>query len=692
MKLDIDNIIGNLQNYMTNRILCSLFLLVISGIAYGQKAKMAVESFELVDTDITSIMNDSERLDQNGDKCALIKIQTTEKGFAFDVGSLGVVETVFQNSEHPGEIWLYVPNGVKKITIQHPLLGTINNYDLGASVKKGRTYLLKLTTDQVNTLVVDYNNNQILRTQIEPKNATFYLNGIKQILDSVGVSEIVLPFGTHTYRITADDYHPEDGRISINSKNQKHELNVKLKQAFGYLTVEASKDSEGATIYIDEKEVGETPLLNAHIKSGKHNLLAHKKLYLPYQEEFVMTDSAFIRIRPILTPNYADVTISVADAPQAEIYADGEYVGTGLWHGRLETGKYTIEARKEGHVSSSREASIMRGEKANILLQAPTPILGALDVTSTPASAQVIIDGKAVGTTPLKDYRLLIGKHSVEAASKGYKTESFDVQIEEGKTTSKILTLTDFCTATITSSPSFASVYVDDKYISQTPYQLNLVAGKYNIKVQAKGYSIYNKTLNLDGNTGNMYIKLRRDYTPDDELYFQAGYNVNTLSGINLGVGGFLKRINLEANYIIGLSTSDKIYWNDTEGGSYPVAATYKPSGGNIKIGYGLKINNRMRITPQVGAQFIELKEKFEDENGSSIYYDKIANGASACSALIGARLSFAITKYLGISVTPQYTIGISKSNGYKALSEVSNKFKGYTDGFGCGVNLNLFF
>ena len=42
-------------------------------------------------------------MDQNGERAALIKIVTTERGFSFDGGTLGIVAT----EEHTGEIWLF---------------------------------------------------------------------------------------------------------------------------------------------------------------------------------------------------------------------------------------------------------------------------------------------------------------------------------------------------------------------------------------------------------------------------------------------------------------------------------------------------------------------------------------------------------------------------------------------------------
>ena len=83
--------------------------------AYSQK--MSVESFKLDETDLTANLAGTTVLDQNGEKCALIKIFTTETGFSFDVGSLGVVKT----EQKVGEIWVYVPFGIKKIVLSHPV-------------------------------------------------------------------------------------------------------------------------------------------------------------------------------------------------------------------------------------------------------------------------------------------------------------------------------------------------------------------------------------------------------------------------------------------------------------------------------------------------------------------------------------------------------------------------------------------
>ena len=45
---------------------------------------ISVLDFYLDESDLTA--NRTAVLDQNGDKCSLIRVQTTQKGFLFDVG------------------------------------------------------------------------------------------------------------------------------------------------------------------------------------------------------------------------------------------------------------------------------------------------------------------------------------------------------------------------------------------------------------------------------------------------------------------------------------------------------------------------------------------------------------------------------------------------------------------------------
>lgn len=111
---------------------------------------ISISSFRDLPDDITAVSHGTTVIDQNGEKCALIKVETTQTGFSFDVGTLGVVKT----SYNPSEIWVYVPYGVKRITISHPSFGILRDFSFPHALEKGKTYLLKLNTD------INYSNDR----------------------------------------------------------------------------------------------------------------------------------------------------------------------------------------------------------------------------------------------------------------------------------------------------------------------------------------------------------------------------------------------------------------------------------------------------------------------------------------------------------------------------------------------------
>ena len=679
------------------RTLLSIFFIFLSICAHSQT--MSVASFKLDETDQTANVQPTMKFDLNGEKCALIKIATTQRNFSFDVGALGITHMEEQSSEHPGEIWLYVPNGVMKISIQHPQFGSIKDYDLKRRLRKGRTYTMELTSKQVNTLIVDYDNSQILDIDITPHEAEIYINGLRQNLDIDGHTSVQLPFGTHSYRAVAKDYHPEESRIVINDNENRQHLSIQLKQAFGYLNVNSEAESNGGDVYIDDVRIGTIPIQLFPLKSGTHQMSVYQKLYAPYNEKVIMTDSATVTITPILKPNFAEYEIYVDGDNATQIYDNGELLGTGHWKGRLEAGEHMIEARKASHTTTSQNVKVIKDTPRKLVLQRPAPIYGALEIATQPANADVYIDGesKPSGTTDYLNSHLLIGPHHIKIMLAGHKTEEFDVEITEDETTRIDQQLTDFCDATIFSKPA-AKVSIDGEYEGVTPIRINRVAGNYNITLSANGYTTVSKNIHLGGNTKDMTVKLQRNFTRPNEGYVQVGYNTGNLMSLNFGIGGFVNNVNFELNYLLGLKKSEQIYWNDITGESIPFTATYKPYGGNLKAGYGFRLHSRIRLTPQVGCQFVGLKATTEDSETSdgtglqSQSYMNPANDSKAASMTFGLRCNLALASNLGISVSPEYLVCISKSNGFKALSDVSSGIKSYTEGFNCNVSLNIFF
>ena len=113
--------------------LLTLTAIVLAFTVQAMAQGMKVVEFKLLENDLTANTRGTEKMDQNGERSALIKIQTPERGFTFDGGSLGIVAT----EEHDGELWLYVPRRAQKLTIQHPAFGVLRNYFYSVPVQGG---------------------------------------------------------------------------------------------------------------------------------------------------------------------------------------------------------------------------------------------------------------------------------------------------------------------------------------------------------------------------------------------------------------------------------------------------------------------------------------------------------------------------------------------------------------------------
>ena len=116
-------------------------LICVSAFAQTDSSEFRVKSFRKLDWDVDARVN-YPMMDQNNKKAALIKVVTTISGFDFDVGVMGVVEV----KKEIGELWVYVPENVRAITIRHPEFGVIRNYRFEIPIESASVYELTLET------------------------------------------------------------------------------------------------------------------------------------------------------------------------------------------------------------------------------------------------------------------------------------------------------------------------------------------------------------------------------------------------------------------------------------------------------------------------------------------------------------------------------------------------------------------
>lgn len=405
-------------------------LFILSWSIFAQN--IVVESFVHIETDLTANLEGTTVFDQNGEKCALIKVRSNPptKDFIFDVGQLGIQEVRYDGPD----IWLYVPYGVRRITIKHSQLGVLDDYDLGISVKKASTYILTLRVGSIQTVIEDEIRQQYLMFTVEPKDALVEVdNEVWEVTD--GSCAKLLNFGTYEYRIRSQYYHDEVGKVTLNNANDTKVISVNLRPAHGWIEVNGVGDLAGATVYVDDEKVGLAPVKTRKLSSGSYRVRIVKDLFHVYSENVVVEDNQTTVLSPTLMGNYSIVTITTKSG--AEIWIDGERKGVSTWSGRLSFGGHLMEAKMASHRSQSKTINIAESETTKaILLPDPQPMYGSLSVEVLPDFADVYINGEKVGTTPQMIREMLVGEYKVEVRKEGKTSHEEQVVVREGELSS----------------------------------------------------------------------------------------------------------------------------------------------------------------------------------------------------------------------------------------------------------------
>lgn len=333
-----------------------LFSLLFPIIAVAQN--ISVASFEQRLQDLDANMQGTMKLDQNGEVCAIIKVQTTATGLSFNVGSLGIIAT----EQKVGEVWVYVPHGIRRIKIFHQQFGNVE-YSIPIPVEAARTYELKLTTGRVQTIVEEAVTSQYVLFNVEPKNAVIEFDD--QILDVTdGTARKRMPFGSYTYRVQAARHYPEVGNVKVNDPQNKHVVTVKLKPAFSSVTFKASDDAE-VWVNGEKKGIGEW--------TGE---LGYESVLVECRKANHRTTRREIAI----TAEMAGQTVTL-DAPQpilgsvdfdstpadADIYVDDTKVGTTpMFLPKHIIGEHKVRFSRSGYRDCTALVYIEEGKTSNV--------------------------------------------------------------------------------------------------------------------------------------------------------------------------------------------------------------------------------------------------------------------------------------------------------------------------------------
>lgn len=415
--------------------------------------------------------------DPNGQTCALIKVETTQTGFGFDTGVIQVVKT----EQKIGEVWVYVQPRVKKITIMHQDYEPVRDYYFPTgALKEATVYLLKLrTAGAPEQAASTQQRSGFLIINSEPQGAEVWLNN--ESTGEVTPFRRKLAIGDEMpYRLSLPLYHDEAGMVTVDQPRK--ELQFALRPAFGSVTVTSTPS--GALVFLDEKQVGQTPLTLDRIASGSHSLRLQAPQYAVERRNVSVADGQTANVAVTLAARFAEITVQ---APQgAVVTVDGDRKGSGTLSWRQSEGLCDIVVSMAGHRDARRQLEVVAGRAQTVQLT-PQPIYGSASVDSDLMDAEIWIDGKQYGVTPNVVERLLVGSHTLVLKKSGYADLQQQFSVEEGKEASLSVKLPAGRSVQFTSEKPGMQIIVDGKKLGTTPLTAVVGIGHHSVSAMRGG-------------------------------------------------------------------------------------------------------------------------------------------------------------------------------------------------------------
>ena len=310
---------------------CLCLTVAMQAMAQGMK----VVEFKLLENDLTANTRGTEKMDQNGERAALIKIQTPERGFTFDGGSLGIVAT----EEHAGEIWLYIPRRAQKLIVQHPAFGVMRDFYYPIPVSGGRTY----------EMLIDIGTGRYTNITSQVAGSTIYVDG-----ENLGTGPIYnkyLNFGKHKIEAKKDRYEGETELWITTDDDTKTNKMVNVEQRdmsdhFGDVTVTVENKAD---IFFEGKNVG-NGIWQTQLREGTYVVETQKADCDPEKTSFTVVAQKQNRVQAA-PPTVHTGRLSVYTRPRdAQALLNGsEPIDLTETH-TLPVGTYQISLTRKGYV------------------------------------------------------------------------------------------------------------------------------------------------------------------------------------------------------------------------------------------------------------------------------------------------------------------------------------------------------
>jgi serine/threonine-protein kinase len=327
-----------------------------------------------------------------------------------------------------------------------------------------------------------------------------------------------VPVGSHVVVISKEGYHDLRQTMEVNEGGTSN-ITVNLVErappaASGVLTV--TSNVSGANITLDGQTHPSwmTPYTFLEVAEGEHTIVVSKKGYNEAQETLTVEGVEPITFPVNLTervttqappaaPKFGQLVVT-SNISGASITVDGKTEAgwvTPYTFSRLSAGRRSVVVSRSGYGDVQRVLTIEGGRTSTFSANLTVPS-GAIVVQTVPAGAEVLIDGRPSGTSPVEQV-VSVGRHTYEVrlSGMGSRDGTFTIR-EEGHIVRLKVPLASDVSSTgiveVRTIPPGATVFVDGEPAGgTTPTNFRLPAGSHTLTISLSGYRPVQKRIQV---------------------------------------------------------------------------------------------------------------------------------------------------------------------------------------------------
>ncbi|MHC4268092.1 MAG: PEGA domain-containing protein, partial [Planctomycetota bacterium] len=327
----------------------------------------------------------------------------------------------------------------------------------------------------------------------EPPAAMIHIDGKNIGVTPKTLNEIIP--GKHMVEVIKDGYKDWSNSVDIIPEKELT-LMAKLQMKPGSVGIKS--EPSNATVFLDEKDFGTTPITITDLQPGSHKVEVKMDGYKNWSEIIKIINGKELSLTAELQVKTGSVSIKSGPS-DAMVLLDKNDIGkTPITVADLKPGKHEVEIRVEGYEDWSESIDIIPEKEISLtagLQMKPVSV----SIKSEPSDAMVFLDDKEIGNTPVTITELTPGTHMVEVKTDGYEGWIKSVDIIPGKKIDLIAELqVKTGSVSIKSEPSAATVLLDENDIGKTPITVaDLKPGKHKVVIRVEGYEDWAESIDI---------------------------------------------------------------------------------------------------------------------------------------------------------------------------------------------------